>query len=76
VHIEGLQQRIRQEDGETRVESGSNTSTVTLRVAGGDENGSLISETVRYGHESHPVVREGAPQKQDRNCQLLINIWS
>jgi hypothetical protein len=32
---------------------GSNTSTVTLRVVGGDEKGSLISETVKYGHESH-----------------------
>jgi hypothetical protein len=36
----------------TRVEMGSNTSTVTLRVVGGDEKGSLKSETVRYGHES------------------------
>jgi hypothetical protein len=36
----------------TRVEAGSNTSTVTLRVVGGDEKGSLKSETVRYGHES------------------------
>jgi hypothetical protein len=35
----------------TRVEAGSNTSTVTLRVAGGDEKGSLKSETVKYGHE-------------------------
>jgi hypothetical protein len=35
----------------TRVEAGSNTSTVTLRVAGGDEKGSLKSETVKYGHQ-------------------------
>jgi hypothetical protein len=34
------------------VEAGSNTSTVTLRVVGGDENGSLKSETVKYGRES------------------------
>jgi hypothetical protein len=27
----------------------SNTSTVTLRVVGGDEKGSLESETVKYG---------------------------
>jgi hypothetical protein len=27
--------------GPTRVEAGSNTSTVTLRVVGGDEKGSL-----------------------------------
>jgi hypothetical protein len=37
---------------ETRVEAGSITSTVTLRVVGGDEKGSLKSETVKYGHES------------------------
>jgi hypothetical protein len=35
----------------TRVEAGSNTSTVTLRVVGGDENGSLKTETVKYGRE-------------------------
>jgi hypothetical protein len=34
------------------VEAGSNTSTVTLRVVGGDEKGSLKSETVKYGYES------------------------
>jgi hypothetical protein len=36
----------------TRVEAGSNTSTVTLRVVGGDEKGSPESETVKYGHVS------------------------
>jgi hypothetical protein len=36
----------------TRVEAESNTSTVTLRVIGGDEKVSLKSETVKYGHES------------------------
>jgi hypothetical protein len=30
---------------------GSNTSTVTLRVVGGDEMGSLKSETVKYRRE-------------------------
>jgi hypothetical protein len=34
------------------VEAGSNTSTVTLRVVGGDEKGILDSETVKYGRES------------------------
>jgi hypothetical protein len=34
------------------VEEGSNTSAVTLRVVGGDEKGSLKSETVKYGSES------------------------
>jgi hypothetical protein len=37
----------------SRVEAGSNTSTVTLQVVGGDEKGSLESETVKYGHESY-----------------------
>jgi hypothetical protein len=37
----------------TSVEAESNTSTVTLRVVGGDEKGSFESETVNYGHESH-----------------------
>jgi hypothetical protein len=36
----------------THVEAGSDTSTVTLRVVGGDERGSLKSETVKYGLES------------------------
>jgi hypothetical protein len=31
---------------------GSNTSTMTLRIVGDDEKGSLKSETVKYGHES------------------------
>jgi hypothetical protein len=77
-----------------RVEVGSNTSTVTLRVVGGGEKGSLKSETVKYGSESprnsdprkttlarassvykretSHLVRENAPQKQDRNCQRVI----
>jgi hypothetical protein len=37
----------------TRVQAGSNTSTVVLRVVGGEEKGSLESETVKYGRESH-----------------------
>jgi cytidine deaminase len=43
----------------TSVEAESNTSTVTLRVVGGDEKGSLESETVKYGHQCHgPRTRE------------------
>jgi hypothetical protein len=34
------------------VEAGSNTSTVTLRVVGGNEKGSLKCEREKYGHES------------------------
>jgi hypothetical protein len=36
---------------ETRVEASSNTSTVTLRVVGGDKKRSLKTETVKYGHK-------------------------
>jgi hypothetical protein len=85
------------EVSQTRVEAGSNTFTVTLRVVGGDEKGSLKYETLKYGHENkgtrtqealrwrEPVActkdrrvisSEGAPQKQNRDCQKVINIWS
>jgi hypothetical protein len=43
----------------SRVEAGSNTSTVALRVVGGDETGSLEPETVKYCHEFHRTwIRE------------------
>jgi hypothetical protein len=29
-----------------------------------------------YKGQTRPLVREGALQKQDRNCQRVINIWS
>jgi hypothetical protein len=32
------------------VEAGTNTSTVTLRVVGGDEKGRLENEIAKYGH--------------------------
>jgi hypothetical protein len=41
-----------------RVELGSNTSTVTLRVVEGDEKGSLKSETVKCGRESQGLGPE------------------
>jgi hypothetical protein len=34
------------------MEAGSNTSTVAMRVVGGDIKGTLKSETVKYGPES------------------------
>jgi hypothetical protein len=37
----------------SRVEAGSNTSTVALRGVGDDEKESLESETVKYGLGSH-----------------------
>jgi hypothetical protein len=68
----------------TRVEAGSNTSTVTLRVVGGDEKGSLKSEIVigtrtrerlrsqglaAYTKDRPVLSSERAPhKKQDRNC--------
>jgi hypothetical protein len=36
----------------THVKAGSNTSTVTLRVVGGDEKGRLNSEAVKCGRKS------------------------
>jgi hypothetical protein len=77
------------------VEAGSNTSTVTLRIVGGDEEGNLKSETAKYGlksqvprdsdprktalarasstykRQTRPLVREGAPQEQDRNRHTI-----
>jgi hypothetical protein len=44
----------------TRVEAGSNTSTVTLRVVGGDEKGRLKSEAVKYRLKS-----QGTRTKKD-----------
>jgi hypothetical protein len=29
-----------------------------------------------YKRQTRHLVREGTPQKQDRNCQTVINIWS
>jgi hypothetical protein len=37
----------------SRAQVGSNTSTVALLVVQGDKNGSLDSEIVKYGRESH-----------------------
>jgi hypothetical protein len=42
------------------MEAVSNSSTVVLRVVGGDEARSLEYETVKYGRESHGTrTREG-----------------
>jgi hypothetical protein len=75
----------------TRVEAGSNTSTMTLRVVGGDEKESLESEILKYGRESQGTrTRERlhwqgpvactedipVPEEQDHNYQTVINIWS
>jgi hypothetical protein len=47
-----IKKRIGTTSSVTLVEAGSNTSTVTLRVVGGDEKGSLKSETVKDGLKS------------------------
>jgi hypothetical protein len=43
----------------SRVEAGSNTSTLTLRVVGGDEKGSLESETVKELGSDNECTDEG-----------------
>jgi hypothetical protein len=58
-------------DNNTRVETGSNTTTVTLRVVGGDEKRSLISETVKIWSR---VVRDSDPKmnalaRTNSNCK-------
>jgi hypothetical protein len=64
------------------------TSTVTLRVVGGDEKGSVKSETIKYSREfqerlrwqdhQRPLVREGARQKTRPLTTILlrVQVWS
>jgi hypothetical protein len=54
----------------SRVETGSNTSTVALRVAGGDEKANLESEIVKYGRESRDSnPRMTALARARSNCK-------
>jgi hypothetical protein len=58
------------------VEAASNTSTVTLRVVGGDEKGSLKSETVKYGRKSQGTktrerVRGQGPAAHTKDRPIL-----
>jgi hypothetical protein len=48
-----------EQNRDSRVEAGTNTPTVTLRGVGGDEKGSLESETVKYGQK---VPRDSGPK--------------
>jgi hypothetical protein len=50
----------------SRVEAGSNTPTVSLRVVGGDEKGSLESETVKYGQSPMGVGPENDCAGEDQ----------
>jgi hypothetical protein len=53
----------------SRVEAGSNTSTVTLRVVGGDENVSLKSEREKCGRESQQTrTRERLRWQEPAAC--------
>jgi hypothetical protein len=45
IRAEGTAGTVTHEERVSRVEAGSNTSTVALRVVGGDENGSLESDS-------------------------------
>jgi hypothetical protein len=55
---------------QTRVEAGSNTSTVTLGVVRGDEKGSLKTETVKYGDESQGTrTRDRLPGEGQQHIQ-------
>jgi hypothetical protein len=39
-------------------------------------NTTLARASSIYKRQTRPLVREGAPEKQVRNCQRVINIWS
>jgi hypothetical protein len=47
------------------MEAGSNTSTVIVRVVGGDEKGSLRSERIKYDHESQGTRTRKRPRWQE-----------
>jgi hypothetical protein len=53
----------------THVEAGSNTSTVTLRVVGGDEKGSPKSEAVEYGPSPKGLGPKTALAKGQQHIQ-------
>jgi hypothetical protein len=42
----------------------------------GPEKGYLARASSIFKRQTHPLVREGAQQKQDRNWQTITNIWS
>jgi hypothetical protein len=42
----------------------------------GPENDCAGKDQQHIQKQTRPLVREGAPQKQGRNCQTVINIWS
>jgi hypothetical protein len=57
----------------SRVEAGSNTSTIALRVVGGDGKGSLEYETVKYGHSDQKMTTLArVTSKRKRQTRPLI----
>jgi hypothetical protein len=36
----------------------------------------LLLQKMTDKRQTHPLVREGVPQRQNRDCQTVINIWS
>jgi hypothetical protein len=38
--------------------------------------GDLLLETMTDKRQTRPLVREGTPERQYRDCQTVINIWS
>jgi hypothetical protein len=64
-----------------RVEADSNTSTVILRIVGGDEKESLKSETVKYRHESQGTqiperLRSRGPAAYTKDRSVLSSEWA
>jgi hypothetical protein len=55
VHAGAVSRESNHRRSKSRVDAGSNTPTVALRVVGGDKMGSLESETVSYGGKSHGI---------------------
>jgi hypothetical protein len=60
--------------GQPRVEAGSNTSTVTLRVVGGDEKGSLKYEIVKYGHENKGTRTQDCAKAVTKTAHMCATV--
>jgi hypothetical protein len=52
-------------------------STIWSRVSRDSDprKTALATASSIYKRQTRPLVREGAPQKQDRNYQTVINVW-
>jgi hypothetical protein len=51
-------------------------SKIWSRVPRDSDPRTLARVSTIYKRQTCPLVREGAPQKQDCNCQTGLNIWS